>query len=507
MDAALSESVVRIFENLLLLSARDPRLREDLVRISKHIIQRLDEPSEVPTETEAVAEPDDTAIVEQAVSAAEEAPAPMKPSVGELLPALTLGRSVEPSEEPVRYEETPAAEPVDLAAVEKRCRVKAEASRWAATRRQRLEAGASYELEIEPKDREVIQKGKEAETFLWMSHPSGPSPSDPTRMEDLANCFEVLAEAISLIRSVSNELGENTGEFEEALNLLAEAQCMTRTAVSAAEWDEDKDQQALHGWLRGTTYRLQIYVSNFMKVTDTADPSDWPDLSNRIDALDSRLESRRAAHKKRRNLFGKIRYHANRLTRGDGVDRDATQIIEAASDLVRDGLPPSSAELREILLPTVEQLPDISMPPEFSLILREIDRYLASQTEKPESSSDRERNEDIAQVAKLLKGRKVTIVGGQRRPAAQRAIQQAFDLKEVNWVRSDEHESVSTFEPAVADPEVCLVILMIRWSSHSYADLQQYCDKYSKPLLRLPGGYNPNQIAHQVLQQCSDRLR
>ena len=26
------------------------------------------------------------------------------------------------------------------------------------------------------------------------------------------------------------------------------------------------------------------------------------------------------------------------------------------------------------------------------------------------------------------------------------------------------------------------------------------------PLLRLPGGYNPNQVAHQIVTQCGDHL-
>jgi hypothetical protein len=27
------------------------------------------------------------------------------------------------------------------------------------------------------------------------------------------------------------------------------------------------------------------------------------------------------------------------------------------------------------------------------------------------------------------------------------------------------------------------------------------CDKYGKEFYRLPAGYNPNQVAHQILQQ------
>ena len=50
---------------------------------------------------------------------------------------------------------------------------------------------------------------------------------------------------------------------------------------------------------------------------------------------------------------------------------------------------------------------------------------------------------------------------------------------------------------------MALVVLAIRWSSHSFGDVKGYCDQYGKPLVRLPAGYNPNQVAVQVLSQAS----
>jgi hypothetical protein len=52
-----------------------------------------------------------------------------------------------------------------------------------------------------------------------------------------------------------------------------------------------------------------------------------------------------------------------------------------------------------------------------------------------------------------------------------------------------------------------VVLLAIRWSNHSYGDVQEYCDTYGKLLVRLPGGYHPNQVAHQILSQVGHRLR
>lgn len=59
----------------------------------------------------------------------------------------------------------------------------------------------------------------------------------------------------------------------------------------------------------------------------------------------------------------------------------------------------------------------------------------------------------------------------------------------------------------MARSDVAAVLLAIRWSSHSYGDVKEYCDKYGKPLVYLTGGYNPNQVAHQILAQVGDRLR
>ena len=36
--------------------------------------------------------------------------------------------------------------------------------------------------------------------------------------------------------------------------------------------------------------------------------------------------------------------------------------------------------------------------------------------------------------------------------------------------------------------------------------MRQFCEAHGKPLVRLPAGYNPNQVAAQVLAQCSNQL-
>jgi hypothetical protein len=118
----------------------------------------------------------------------------------------------------------------DLRLVDDRCRLKAEGARWSAKRQRRMSEGAVFDTEIDPLDREIIEKAKKlTDCFLWMSHPSGPSPADLRLFDDLGGCFEVAADAVALVRSM---LGDEEGDgFENALNLLAEAQSALRAAV------------------------------------------------------------------------------------------------------------------------------------------------------------------------------------------------------------------------------------------------------------------------------------
>ena len=98
------------------------------------------------------------------------------------------------------------------------------------------------------------------------------------------------------------------------------------------------------------------------------------------------------------------------------------------------------------------------------------------------------------------------LIGGLRRPEAQGSLRAALGLKELIWIGTREHQSIRGFEAAVARPEVAVVLLAIRWSSHAFGDVKQYCDRHGKPLVRLPGGYSPNQVAAQILAQCSGQL-
>jgi hypothetical protein len=244
-----------------------------------------------------------------------------------------------------------------------------------------------------------------------------------------------------------------------------------------------------------------------MRVDDPADPSKWSELSARIEAVDERLQEVRKKARLRKKLLGKVRHKSSLISNEPNNAIDHWQILAATvHDLVDDGMPPSNRDLREILIPVVELLPDFEeVPKGFELALREIDRFMAT-CSPPETQAATPPTQVVVDAARLLKGRSMILIGGDRRPAAQKALKESLELSELIWIETRDHEPIAKFEPYVARQEVAVVLLAIRWSSHSFGDVSAFCDRHGKPLVRLPGGYSPNQVAAQIMNQCSDRL-
>jgi len=111
----------------------------------------------------------------------------------------------------------------------------------------------------------------------------------------------------------------------------------------------------------------------------------------------------------------------------------------------------------------------------------------------------------VRRAAELLRGQTIVLIGGDRRPMAVEALTAAFDLKELIWVEGRD-QTYADFEPQVARPDVAVVILAIRWSRHGFGEVKEFCEKYNKLLVRLPGGYSPNQLAFHIMSQVGDRL-
>ena len=398
----------------------------------------------------------------------------------------------------------------DLPLIEARCRLKAEGSHWARTRQERLRAGADFYTEIDPQDRTIITRAKSLpDCFLWMCHRDGPTPPDLSLYDDLAGCFETAALSLSMLRSVLANAADDREALEHALDLTAEAQSSIRGAIAAMNGDTDEDQFKIYSWLRATAAEEQILIRRFMRRDDVADPKVWPNLMERIQQFDDRIKKLKNRDKRQRSLFNKIQYHLKRIhSDPEGEhEHDWQTIIKTVDELVTDGLPPSNRELRDVLLPIIDEIPDdIELPKNVALVVREIDRYVSTRPPKLDPAANAPLTEDVRRARELLKGKAMVMIGGERRPLAADALTEALGLSELLWVETREHQTHAVFEAFVAREDVAAVILAIRWSSHGFGEVKEFCDKYGKPLVRLPAGYNPNQVAFHLLSQVGDRL-
>jgi hypothetical protein len=398
----------------------------------------------------------------------------------------------------------------DLPDVETRCRLKAEAVLWTMQRQHLLREGAKR-ADIEPRDQEIIKRAKQLpDCFLWMIHAAEFAPTKLASQGNLAGCFDTVANAVALMRELLVDLDGTNEVFERCLNVLAEAQSALRSAIDAVDGPAfDPDQKKVYDWLRATAGQKQIFISRFMRGEDRADPSRWEILLTRIENLREDHLQLRKRDKQRKKLLHKARFELKAVTAA--AEEDKTQhwrnFAAAVDALVQDGLPPSNREIRDLIMPIFEEVPDLEdLPGGFKLVLREIDRFLAARQIEPEEVSERGLTPEVQEAAVLLQGQSVVLIGGNHRPKAKEALKKNLGLKELYWVQIDEYQSLDTFEPYIAQPDVAVVILAIRWSRHCFGEAQRFCERYGKPLVRLPAGYNSNQVAAQILAQCSDRL-
>jgi len=448
------------------------------------------------------------AVPPQAVEAAAASP-PVPPSV---LPPVTEATTAAPAEVE-RRASTPAAfwtvTDEDMPDLELRCRLKAEAAQWAVQRQRLLRDGANYHDAIEPRDRELIARAKALpDCFLWMIHRDGPSPKEPSAYDQVSGCFQAAAAAIRLFRDLLASGEKRIDVLDRALQLGAEAQSALRGAIAAAGGRPDTDQMRLFSWVRATGSARQIVIPRFMRADDQSEPMAWPGLVERIAQVAEEVSLSQERIRRRRKLFGKVRYHVQRIAGSVEPDHadDWRRVLEVTAELLGEGVPPSNRELRELLLPVIDSLPENVAPADgFGLVLREIDRYLALRPVEADTVAATSLSEEVRRAAELLRGRAMVLIGGQTRPYAANALTTALELGDLIWLEGS-HSSYFAFEPHVARPDVAVVLLAVRWSAHGFAEVKAFCDKYAKPLVRLPAGCSPNQVAHHILGQVGDRL-
>jgi hypothetical protein len=328
---------------------------------------------------------------------------------------------------------------------------------------------------------------------------------------DLAGGFHTAAAAADLLavcEAAPAALGERAAP--DVLALAAEAQSVLWYAVADTQTvHQDFEQVQLYIRVIEETRRLRVYVPRYLKRDHRTDPASWPDVARRIAEVAARLRQVGELDKVRRKAVQNLRHKLTRLRdRPDEYADEWARIVELIDEAVAAGLPPSNVELRDLLLPVRDRVPgDLDLPPAVARVFREIDRYLDERPPDHPPDASEPPTPEVAEVAALLRGREAVLIGGHVRPDRRAALIEAFGLADLNWLSTPDHTSVSVFEAPIARPEVAVVLLTTRWSNHDYQNVKDYCEQHGKLFVKLPAGYHPNQVAHQVLGQVGDRLR
>lgn len=198
-----------------------------------------------------------------------------------------------------------------------------------------------------------------------------------------------------------------------------------------------------------------------------------------------------------------------RATR-DGVDEHCRLLIALAVELIARGLSPGDRQLRDLLLPIADRFAGFRDLPEHvqSVFKDDCARESADHRPRAHERSQRCPTTKEEEVATLIEDRRMIVVGGKRDRRAEGRIRRAFRLKNLEWVETRKHESLSDIESMIGRPDVAVVVLLIKRSSHSFGpQLQEYCERHGKPLVRVKAGFHPSQLAEQIMNQCGDRLR
>lgn len=435
------------------------------------------------------------------------APPPLPPAVPlSQLPPLRIGIAPQPVTPAPLTDLDRELELVRLPLVADRCRVKGEAARVLAKRfaERNGERDTAAEAEV------LRWAGALPDCNLWMIT-RDPVVSAARAWDDLAGAFAVAADAALLLHAwleAPAPLAER--HASKVLGLTAEAQSTLLYAVAdVRDVKVDFDQVQLFAHVRTAARDRHVFVPKFLKREDRAKPEAWPDLSRRVGEALAGFREVGDRDKARQKALKNLQFKVTKLrTAGEAAADEWPEVLRLVDTLVGGGLPPSNADLRDLLLPVLEDIPESPPPPpSVGLVVREIDRYLETRPEADAPPKPPRPSAEVTEVADLLRGREVVLIGGQARPVHKAALMRAFDLADVRWLCTPDHTSFTFFEPDIARPEVAVVLLAIRWSNHDYDNVKEYCETYDKPLIRLPGGYNANQVAHHILSQAGDRLR
>jgi len=350
------------------------------------------------------------------------------------------------------------------------------------------------------------ERGEEERCFMWALDRSIEGVST-TEVSGIREWYLALGDALDAYGDEDSDLGRTPRSFEH-LATVAQA---TRQAIGvlASLGLRDQGLEDLRHWIGRNARRFDFDAESLPELGKQMFDAGAQSATTALQKLESDARARAAQRRDRQSACNKFLYELKRhLSDPSEREQHVRGMTIALDELHAAG---GAANQGAFVKRVNAVLGTASLPA--SLMEREDGQELALalarlQDDLTDESDDRERplSESVLRVREALRGKCVVIVGGDERPEHRGAIERAFELSELRWVATRPHESHSNIVPAIIRPDVDLVLLLIRWASHSYGDLRDQCASCDKPFIRLPAGYSPSTIAHEFMQQVGKRF-
>ncbi len=382
--------------------------------------------------------------------------------------------------------------------------------RWAVQREELVRQKADYQTEIAPVDNDFIRQGKEAKILIWTINSPLASDEAYNRME---KCYQTILVAFRFLKQVE----ESCLEGMDGRNLLgnvtqlaADAQCILKTELrfQGKEVTKDPIQTEAFRYLRELGNKEHFYLNN-IKSQDELPLDRADEIISEINDLQEQYYSINSESKQKKNLLGKLNYHAKQLANGGEPREQWEKIIAAATELSIDySMPPSSLIFRQQLEGILNTLPeDLEISDEFGRIVQEIEVHQARIRESEELEAfgsllpDDVIPPSVEKVRELYAGSIMVFIGGEPKEHIIRRIEERFNVKLI-WNSTNHSDSLNRFDGELSDPDVSLFLIYIPWCSHKHSEeLAQIVQRAGKKLVRLRKGTNPDVIAEAICNQ------
>ena len=382
--------------------------------------------------------------------------------------------------------------------------------RWSVQREELIRQKADYQTEIAPMDNDFIRQGKESKILIWTINSPLASDEAYNRME---KCYQTILVAFRFLKQVE----ESCPDGMDGRNLLArvaqlsaDAQCILKTELRSQGKEVTKDpiQNEAFRYLRELGNKEHFYLYNIKSQDEI--PLDRADnIISEIEELQEQYYSINSESKQKRNLLGKVTYHAKQIVSGAEPREQWEKIIAAATELSIDySMPPSSLFFRQQLEDILETLPeDLEITDEFGRIVQEIEIHQARVRESEELEAfgsllpEDVLSPAVEKVREMYHDTIMVFIGGEPKEHIIRRIEDRFNVRLI-WNSTNHSDSLNRFDGELSDPDVTLFLIYIPWCSHKHSEeLAQIVQRAGKKLVRLRKGTNPDVIAEAICAQ------